>query len=311
MLLSSRSIQCYSVAPYLDQLYRDDLDQKIQHPAAVLNHRCALPLLLRKAGKIYFIPGNLDDLIRYTSAVAACAEAILRVLSVGGTEAVGSPSEAELVSGVIRRQSSLRPAWRLLNTEVRQRLANGETTLVADIASCSASINLERLHVQLVQISADRAAVHHLHTMHQCWRRSGCHGLPLTGGFWLLLELYLADVDDRLRRQGIDFIRLQDDFRIFCRSSGEADQACGVLQETLSACGMRINPAKTGLIKPGPRASWLVQRQAIKHLFGRGVGLPLLEDMLQVPALRPLALLLLRRFHGHQCRPIAELDSGR
>jgi hypothetical protein len=309
LLLSSLSIHLYAVAPYLAQLYRDDIHQKIQHPADIVGHQCAPPLLIQKSGKNYFIPGNLDDLVLYNSCVAACAGAILRSLAIDTTKDVGPPFATDTFGGLIGSQNSMRSAWRSLTAMVRQRLKTGHTVVTTDIASCAGSINLDRLHHLLLQTPADRAAVDQLHKMHQFWQQSGCHGIPLTGGFCLLLKLYLAEVDAQLLRHGLDFIRLQDDFRIFCLSSDDAVMATRVLKKALSGCYMRLNQMKTRLLKPGARASWFVRCQAIKHVFSGGVGLPLLCEMLQFDLLRPMALLLLRRFYGHRCRPIDIMNS--
>jgi len=311
MLLSSANIRLCSLAPYLAQLYRDDLRQHIQYPAAVVDHRCTRPLGIQKSNKTYFIPGNRDDLILYTSCIAACGEAILRSLPFGAQEDVGPPSAAELARGFSGEQRSIRAAWRALNTVVQQRLRAGCTVVVADIASCIARINPERLHTLLLQTEADPAAVEQLRRMHRFWQGCGCQGLPLTGGFRLLIKLYLAEVDACLRENGIAFIRLQDDFRLFCRSREDAMLALSVLERSLERCGLGLNPAKTQLIEPGSPGSWRVHRQAIAHRFSDGLGLPLLGEMLAFDGLRPLALLLLRRLYGHQCWPFAVRAAAR
>jgi hypothetical protein len=51
LLLSSLSIHLYAVAPYLGQLDRDNIRQKIQHPADIMGHQCLPPLLIQKSGK--------------------------------------------------------------------------------------------------------------------------------------------------------------------------------------------------------------------------------------------------------------------
>ena len=185
---------------------------------------------------------------------------------------------------------------------VQQRLGGeGGIIVAADVASCIATIDLDRLHKLLQESGADHAAVHHLWKMHLFWCRTGCHGLPLTGSFRLLIKLYLAKVDDRLRREGIIFVRIQDDFRLFCRNKDEAKQACHVLEEALATCKMRINHKKTVLLQAGRLMSWSLHRQELVRLFSGGVGVPVLTEMLQLDALRPIALLLIRKRYGHHC----------
>lgn len=310
MLLNTCSTRFYYASPYFGELYRHDLADRIQHPSEVGDHHCAAPLGVLVNGKSYFIPGSVDDLILHTSCVAACVEPIVRSLPTEQQEDLGPPSFAELSQGFCGDQSSLRAAWTKLNTLVQQRLGGeGGIIVAADVASCIATIDLDRLHKLLQESGADHAAVQHLWKMHLFWCRTGCHGLPLTGSFRLLIKLYLAKVDDRLRREGIIFVRIQDDFRLFCRNKDEAKQACHVLEEALATCKMRINHKKTVLLQAGRFMSWSLHRQELVRLFSGGVGVPLLTEMLQLDALRPIALLLIRQRYGHHCWPMPTTTS--
>lgn len=311
LLLNPRSIQLYSLAPYFHELYHRDLRQRIQHPADAQQHPIAPPLLLRKGRGVYFIPGNSRDLILYVSSVAACEEAILRSLPIENIEDLAPATALEAFCGVISKRSSLRPAWKFLNAEVIRRLKYGHTVVVADVERCAPSLNQERLHELLQLVDADQAACNQLMMMHRVWRQAGCSGLPLTGGLALLLNLYLADVDAGLQGQGIDFLRLMDDFRIFCGSSTDAAEALQALQQELVACGLQINPAKTRLIEPAPLASWLIRSQAVRHLFKEGIGLPFLNELLPFESMRPLATFCLRRLYGHRCQPVSAVGAER
>jgi len=309
MLLNSASVRMYSAAPYLAELYRPDLSERIRHPADVGDRSCAPPLALLLGGKTYFMPGSAEDLILYVSSVVACAAAIARSLPADAEEDHGPPARESLRRGEGGSQAELRAAWKKLNTETHRRLVRDRLWVVcSDIHDCIGTVNPDRLHGLLEEAGAEAAALAHLARMQGVWQQAGCRGLPLTGGFLLLIKLYLAEVDARLRREGIAFIRLQDDFRLFCRSRDEALCATEVLTQALAACGMRINEGKQRLLAPGPRAAGLLRGQTLNRLFQHGVGQPLLCEMLQTPLLRPVGLGLLRRLYGHHCweMPIAK-----
>ena len=302
VLLKSASVRLYSAAPYLAELYRPDLSERIRHPAEVGDRSCASPLALLLGGKTYFIPGSAEDLILYVSSVVACAAAIARALPAEAEEDYGPPTRNALLRGEAGRQAELRAAWGRMNTETDRRLVRDRLWVVcSDIHDCIGTVNPDRLHRLLEEAGADRAALAHLARMQGAWRQAGCRGLPLTGGFLLLIKLYLAEVDARLRREGVAFVRLQDDFRLFCRSRDEALFATDVLAQALAACGIRVNEAKHVLLEPGPRAAGLLRGQTLKRVFQHGVGQPLLGEMLQTPLLRPMALGLLRQMYGHRC----------
>ena len=196
----------------------------------------------------------------------------------------------------------MRAAWGRLNAETQRRLVRDRLWVVcSDIHDCIGTVNPDRLHGLLQEVGADRAALVHLARMQGIWRQTGCRGLTLTGGFLLLIKLYLADVDARLRREGIAFVRLQDDFRLFCRSRDDGLCAAEVLAQALAACGMHINEGKHVLLEPGPRAARLLRGQTPQRVFKHGVGQPLLCEMLQSPLLRPMSLGLLRQLYGHHC----------
>lgn len=305
LLRSTRSLHFSSAAPYLGELFDPDLEDRISHPAEIIAHRCAPPLATLINGKPYFIPGSTDDLILYLSSVAACAAAILRALPGEPIQDYGPPSAAELARGFCGNRASMRRAWRTMEGMVQQRLHDeGGTVLMVDIAQCCASMNPARLHALLRRAEAEPSAIAQLERMHEAWHLAGCRGLPLTGVFPLQIKLYLAEVDRILQQEGIDFFRLQDDFRLFCRTRDEAWKAVTVLDHALSAVGLRINRSKTILLAQGQSPLWRLGHETLSRRMADGIGRPLLCELLPFAPIRPLALRLLKLRYGSQCWPV-------
>ena len=167
--------------------------------------------------------------------------------------------------------------------------------LFADIAGCIENISPGPLGDLLREAGADQDAISWLDRMHDFWRRSGCHGLPMTPGFRVLLKIYLKAVDDRLRNEGFCFFRLQDDFRILCRSEKDARHALSVLIEGLAVRRLALNAEKTHILTRSEfKRSWRRYQIELTRIFGEGVGQPALSDALFLPMLRAPALRLLR-----------------
>src|ERR1700736_3049598 len=74
------NVRLYAEAPYLAELYRDDLEERIAHPSSVVRRDFATPFLLPRGLKRRYLPGSADDLILHTSCVVACCSALIRYL---------------------------------------------------------------------------------------------------------------------------------------------------------------------------------------------------------------------------------------
>ena len=180
VLLNSASVRLYSAAPYLAELYRPDLSERIRHPAEVGDRSCASPLALLLGGKTYFIPGSAEDLILYVSSVVACAAAIARALPAEAEEDYGPPTRNALLRGEAGRQAELRAAWGRMNTETDRRLVRDRLWVVcSDIHDCIGTVNPDRLHGLLEEVGADRAALVHHARMQGIWSKAGCRGQTL------------------------------------------------------------------------------------------------------------------------------------
>jgi hypothetical protein len=299
------SVRMYSEAPYLAELYGNDLETRIFHPANAEPRDIARPFLLRRGLKHRYLPGSADDLILHTSCVIACCSAVVRYMPADSDAFdCGPPLLRELSAGSFGFHHTMQYYWTRLGQMI-ERHPSGDFShaLFADVAQCIENIDLGQMWGLLREAGADECALRWLERLHDSWQQSGCRGLPMTPGFMVLLKLYLTSVDDRLRSHGFHFGRLQDDFRVLCHDESEARHALSVLSGALASRGLTLNEKKTHIFnREEIKRSWQRRRVDLARIFGQGIGQPALSDALSFPVLRPPALLLLRLFYGHRCQ---------
>jgi hypothetical protein len=219
-----------------------------------------------------------------------------------------------MIEGSFGFYRTMRHYWARLEQKMEGHLASEFShVLFADVAGCIENIDPVKLGNLLREAGADQDAIGWLDRMHDFWRRSGCHGLPMTPGFRVMLKVYLKAVDERLQNQGLRFLRLQDDFRILCHSEKDALSARLVLIEGLASRGLALNAKKTHILTRSEfNRSWRRYRIELARVFGEGVGQPALSEALFLPLLRAPALQLLRWFYGHRCQTafLKDLPAG-
>lgn len=298
------NVRLYATAPYIGEVYAR-LPHEAVHPADAHPRVLARPLLVRCRQRDYYIPGCADELLLHTSCAVACLPAVISSLPADADDCDYAPPRlAELVDGVFARHPLSMCYWGGLKRASQKYFNDGYSHVVfSDISRCYGSVNVERLLALLTEARADADAIRVLGQMHRCWIDAGCRGLPLTGGSRVFFKLYMRGVDERMQRAGIKFIRLNDDYRLFCRSKQEAQSVFTSFSDSLSAFGFAANKTKTHVFSSDElRRSWKPRTLYWKRLFGRGVGLPVLSEALRLAPLRPVTCRLLQRFYGDSCR---------
>ncbi len=288
-----------SYAPYFPALFDEPLSRRIRHPSEIDFDpaRVAAPWPIHAAGKRYFVPGCLEDLLDYTSCAVAVCPAIRRAWRHTGTAAdCGPPSWDELWMGRVGERP-WKAYWNEFHRRSRAIADSGyRWVLNADIERCAERIDAGVLARLLAEWDADPDAVRVFAAMHRTWVACGYPGLPVIGTFGLLTRLYLLSVEDCLYRHGIPFLRSIDDFRLFCRSPDDEEPALRVLRESLAARGLRLNESKQMFQQHGtPQASWRRWRLIVKGKVRYGSLRPVLVRLTRWRLLRPLALAWLRR----------------
>jgi hypothetical protein len=291
-MLNVSHLRLVTSAPYLRELFSPGFLDQLSAPSYTQPRAVAAPLRVRHGGGDYFIPGTARDLLEHTSCAVACIPAVLRVVADAGD--LSPPSHSELVACRSGSPNAMRRAWSTLHKRVRRELLDrGSTIVVADIRNFGPSIDMPRLLEGLLRAKADQHAIGHLRQMHEAWDCYGCPGLPLTGAVPLLSKFWLSAVDERLRRAGIRFVRIQDDFRLFAVGSAEAQGALAVLVGAVEDLGMHLNCAKTRIVPPGAVGYRSLRRNDSSRFLREGILRPLLGESLRWKLLRTPAIHLL------------------
>lgn len=301
--LQATNVRMYADAPYAKDLFTEATWQRLVHPQQLALNELSPPLILSKGHKRYYLPGNPDDLILHTSCVMSLCPALIRYLDTDTDTSDFGPSLSSLL-----KQESFKPRspwgryWARVESRTQELISAGYShMLLADIERCAENVDVQRLSGILREAKCDEYAVLLLEQMHTFWQSYGCRGLPLTGGFAVLIKPYLKTIDTSLRDKGLTFIRIQDDFRIFCRSREEALAAQALLETAAKKLGFSLNQAKTSIhVANQPRSALKKWRSGLQRTLSKGVFRPLLSDALQSDVLRPGALWLLRLLYRHR-----------
>jgi len=120
----------------------------------------------------------------------------------------------------------------------------------ADISDFYARIYHHRLENALHTATTKTNHVRALMRMLSGWNGTETFGIPIgSAPSRLLAETTLADVDEALLAAGIDFVRFNDDYRIFTRSYEQAYRAIAFLADTLYRNhGLTLQPQKTEIL---------------------------------------------------------------
>lgn len=291
------SVRLYPDAPYTAELFNESTWRQLVHPQYVGMYEPSPPIALSKGQKRYYLPGSARDMVIHTSCVASLVPALAQYLHTDQRAAdLGPPLHSDLCQGSLGSHRSMGHYWAKVDSRTQEMFSAGFShVLLTDIKRCIESIDTDRLTNTLRQAGGDEYGIQILEHLHRSWAGQGCKGLPLTGGFPILIKPYLRAADTRLHDEGITFIRLQDDYRIFCHSHEEAVATLSLLETAVEQAGFSLNHNKTLILERKEFASsWKKKWLGTKRIFNNGVLRPLLSDALQQPGLRRVSLPLLR-----------------
>ncbi len=207
------SVRLLCEAPYLGELFRADLDRRVLHPSQAGFEVASPALKVRRAGRTWYIPGNVDDLLLHVSCLMACLVYISRYL---GPDQDGYDFSYPMCREFPQWAYGRYPLawfyrWKMEQAFSAHLQSDFTHVLYSDILQCGATLDPVRICGTLRQIKAPPDAVDTLLKMHQSWQQNGCPGIPLMPGSPILLKIQLKPVDDELIRAGLTFIRFLDD----------------------------------------------------------------------------------------------------
>jgi hypothetical protein len=121
---------------------------------------------------------------------------------------------------------------------------------MADIADFYPRIYHHRLENALDGATRKQYHVRAIQRLLYGWTSREWYGIPVGNDpARLLAEITVSDVDEALRANGIDFVRYNDDYRLFAKSQKVAYKQLSLLAETLfSNHGLHLQPQKTRVL---------------------------------------------------------------
>lgn len=134
----------------------------------------------------------------------------------------------------------------------REKLAGdhaGDYVATADISDFYTRIYHHRLENALRAATQKTSHVASIMRLLSGWNGTETFGIPVgCAPSRILAEITLSDVDEALLANGVDFIRFNDDYRIFASSETEAYKHLVILAETLHRNhGLSLQPQKTNV----------------------------------------------------------------
>jgi len=136
--------------------------------------------------------------------------------------------------------------WRALSTE---RLSASTHVVFTDVSACYENMDIGRLGAELRGLGCPGPIVGDLLACLRKWAVPRGRGIPQGyDASNILAKVYMSAVDGQLTAQSINHLRYVDDMRVFCTGYGQALRAIQWVTETLSACGLNIQSAKTRIV---------------------------------------------------------------
>jgi len=139
----------------------------------------------------------------------------------------------------------------LTECESRLNINSGFTTVaVTDISDFYSRIYHHRLENALQSATTHTSHVKAIMRLLSGWNGTETFGIPVGGALSrILAEVTISDVDEALLAKGVDFVRFNDDYRIFATSHDEAYCHIVFLAETLwRNHGLSLQPQKTTIL---------------------------------------------------------------
>lgn len=135
-------------------------------------------------------------------------------------------------------------------------LGEGKTWVVdADITGCFDNISHEAIIDLLARHIADGKVLRLIESMltsgimeEKALKRNSA-GTPQGGIISpLLCNIALHEMDTRLEKDGVAWIRYADDFVLLCETRGQAERALAVAAEAIAPLGLELHPDKTRIV---------------------------------------------------------------
>jgi hypothetical protein len=192
---------------------------------------------------------SIPDALMYAALVGSCFPAIHQTLQ----WAQGTVDFSYLLSEVPDDPKWITPeinGWKNFQKETVQRLDRGASFVIfADITGYYENIDISTLISDVRSCGVPKPVELQLSACLNRWSQCPSRGIPQGHApSDILGKLYLDAVDIALSERGYSHIRYVDDFRIFCQSAQEANQALLELSGLLRRLGLNLQTSKTQIL---------------------------------------------------------------
>ncbi|MFA1612159.1 RNA-directed DNA polymerase [Halobellus rubicundus] len=142
-----------------------------------------------------------------------------------------------------------KPYWKEMQEKKIDLAEENEYVLETDVSGFYENIDIERVTSIFKQFTDRQDVGNEIRHLIRPWADPRKRGVPQGyGPSDILAEIYLDGVDRRLKNNGFDHVRYNDDFVIFCDSRDAAIEAQNLLEREFRIRGLNMKSGKTEIM---------------------------------------------------------------
>lgn len=142
-----------------------------------------------------------------------------------------------------------KPHWTAMQEKKIDLAEENEYVLETDVSGFYENIDVERVTSIFKQFTDRQDVGNEIRHLLRPWADPRKRGVPQGyGPSDILAEIYLDGVDRRLKNNGFDHVRYNDDFVVFCKSRDEAIEAQNLLEREFRIRGLNMKSGKTKMM---------------------------------------------------------------
>ncbi len=142
-----------------------------------------------------------------------------------------------------------KPYWTAMQEKKIDLAEDSEYVLKTDISGFYENIDIERVTSLFKQFTGRQDVGNEMRHLLRPWSSPRKRGVPQGyGPSDILAEIYLDGIDKRLKNNGFDHVRYNDDFVVFCDSRDGAIEAQNLLEREFRIRGLNMKSGKTEIM---------------------------------------------------------------
>jgi retron-type reverse transcriptase len=196
---------------------------------------------IRPASVLY-----IEDVVVYSALMLLLYDDVRETISWSSESCRFSHVLYEDVGSDNRWQKFERERWQNMEDEKIRLAQEYEYVLETDVSGFYENIEIERVISVIRQMTGKTAVAMELWDLLATWAEPRKRGVPQGyGPSDILAEAYLDSIDRRLDNHGLEHLRFNDDFFVFCESRNAAINTQNLLEKCFRAKGLNMKTGKT------------------------------------------------------------------